>query len=97
MGLGTKFKGDITEGLKLTLEIEPDSSRLLRYFLTMDLFLLMIRLFGFGFNLEKSRSFLKLTFSPSETRLRLSCLRPNSLRTDGLRMPAVKSKFCFES
>ena len=58
MGLGTKFKGDITEGLKLTLEIEPDSSRLLRYFLTMDLFLLMIRLFGFGFNLEKSRSFL---------------------------------------
>ena len=45
---------------------------------------MMLRLFGFSFNLEKSRSFLKLTFIPSETRLRLSCFWPNSLRMEGL-------------
>ena len=78
LGLSTKFKGDTIKGSKFTLEIEPDSSRLERYFLTMDLFLIRLRLFGFGFNFEKSSSFFKMTFSPSKTRFTFSRLGPIS-------------------
>ena len=52
LGFGTKLSGDTIKGLKCTLEMEPDSSRLERYLLTMGLFLTKLRLLGFGFNLE---------------------------------------------
>ena len=52
LGFGTKLSGDTIRGLKLSLEIEPYSSRLERYRLTMGLFLTKLRLLGFGFNLE---------------------------------------------
>ena len=52
LGFGTKLSGDTIKGLKFTVEMEPDSTRLERYLLTMGLFLTKLRLLGFGFNLE---------------------------------------------